>query len=121
MIINKDYEIKDSVICNCGHKFTLRDVNGLEPLDQHGFFANIVKNCSVTNCPECGLETILLLKQRGQTWDILGIAAAKDGISQATIQNKTEKEKNEEFICPECQKVCKNKVGLIGHMRTHYK
>ena len=25
------------------------------------------------------------------------------------------------FICPTCSKVCKNKIGLSGHMKSHKK
>lgn len=31
------------------------------------------------------------------------------------------KESEAEFVCEECQKVCKNKLGLSAHMRSHKK
>ena len=36
------------------------------------------------------------------------------------ILNKQKKEKPEEgFVCTVCGKVCKNKIGLTAHSRTH--
>jgi hypothetical protein len=35
--------------------------------------------------------------------------------------NKEGNNQSQEFICPECKKVCKNKVGLTAHMKTHQK
>lgn len=33
----------------------------------------------------------------------------------------TKKEIKKGFVCEVCGKVCKNKIGLVGHSRTHNK
>lgn len=145
-----EYSIKDTNICECGHEFDIHEINGLKALNEHGFFSNIVKNYSEIKCPVCQNETILLLKQKGQTWEIIGIGSKKscqkmaeeiaervpeeeeaanapieevkieeDAIDEATIENETENETTNEFICPECGKVCKSQIGLNSHMKTH--
>ena len=145
MIDVKEIRMLNQKGCRCGyHEFTLEDVRSVEQLaDAHGFYGNLVKHYAKAICPECTKETILLLKQVGQTWEIMNTAVTKDVIiieapkkevqqmtSQVTsikntvtkqpeIKNEEEKELNQEFICPECKKVCKNKSGLAAHMRTH--
>lgn len=38
------------------------------------------------------------------------------------VEEEEEPKKNEEgFVCEVCQKVCKNKGGLMAHMRSHSK
>lgn len=143
----KELKILNRKDCQCGtHEFTLADVKSVEQLqDAHGFYGNLVKHFSKVICPECKNETILLLKQIGQTWQIMNTAVTddKDVIEfpnygdeednyikqEATIEENTlgqpETKNNEtnnqsqEFICPECKKVCKSKIGLSAHMRTH--
>lgn len=140
-----NYKVKDTTKCECGHEFDIHEINGLLPIDNHGFYSNVVRTCSKIYCPKCNKETILLLKQKGQTWEILGIATPKvvenrkkvtslevtatktelntqyDEKVQTTIENKTENKLSNELICPVCKKVCKSKVGLNAHMRTHNK
>lgn len=141
MIDVKELKILNRKDCSCNkYKFSLKDVKGIEKLvDAHGFYANLVKHYSKVVCPECHNETILLLKQMGQTWEIMNTATikkeqgtkkgknapynSKDANVQLTehaeSKNKEENNSGNEFICPECKKVCKNKSGLIAHMRTH--
>lgn len=126
-----NYKVKDTTKCECGHEFDIHEINGLLPIDNHGFYSNIVRTCSKIYCPKCNKETILLLKQKGQTWEILGIATPKTAEvvktvkeqpkQQAKMENKTEKNTTDELICPICKKVCKNKLGLNAHMKTHNK
>lgn len=120
----KDYIIQDTNVCECGHEFILNDIAELSRIDEHGFYANIIKNCSLTKCPKCNKEKLLLLKQKGQTWEILSIATKKNTKTENTIkeaesQNEKETEESKDFICPTCQKVCKNQLGLNAHMRIH--
>jgi len=146
MIDVKELRMLNQKGCRCGfYEFTLEDVKSVDLLqDAHGFYGNLVKHYSKVICPECGRETIALLKQVGQTWEIMNTAInaneivindsqnakASQRIIEKTIENVTEQTKtqneqekktNEEFICPECKKVCKSKVGLTAHMRTHQK
>ena len=130
----RNYDVKDTTICECGHKFDIHEINGLLTIDNHGFFSNVVRTCSHIYCPKCKKETILLLKQRGQTWEILGIATPKTAEvvktvktvkeqpkQQAKMENKAEKNISNELVCPICNKVCKSKIGLNAHMKTHNK
>ena len=147
MIDIKEIEILNSTKCDCGHEFTLNDFTTLEQLqDAHGFYSNLVKHYCQTFCPKCGKQIILLLKQKGQTWEIMNTAVLKNAESTfneiitnteetvenlegekvennneetTTNENETENNSTEEFICPVCEKVCKNKSGLTAHMRTH--
>lgn len=133
-----NYNVKDTTKCECGHEFDIHEINGLLPIDNHGFYSNVVRTCSKIYCPKCNKETILLLKQKGQTWEILGIATPNeisveetttetelnkqhDERVQTTIENKTENKLSNELICPICKKTCKNQLGLNAHMRTHNK
>lgn len=130
-ITTQDYNVEDTTKCTCGHKFNIHDIDGLVPIDNHGFYSNIVKYGSHIHCPRCYKETVLLLKQKGQTWNILGIATPKTLLFKeieeqeqkldTTIENKTVSNTSNEIICPICQKVCKSKLGLNAHMKTHNK
>lgn len=123
----KDYEVKGTKCCECGYEFTIKDFAELKRINEPGFYANQVKHYSPAICPNCHKEIILLLKQVGQTYVVVDIAIKKEkednsntGI-EPTIKNDKEKETSKEFICPECQKVCKNQLGLNAHIRTHNK
>lgn len=114
--------IRGTTKCNCGHEFTLKDITTIKDIKEHGFYGGVVKDYSECKCPNCSRETILLLVQKGQTWEILNTAVRKseqNPTETTTIENGEEKNINEEFICPECKKVCKNKIGLTAHLRTH--
>jgi hypothetical protein len=52
--------------------------------------------------------------QHGLLWNC--ITVAKD--HEFSMEEMTEPKK-EQFICDVCQKVCKNRIGLVGHKRTH--
>ena len=126
-ITTQDYNVEDTTKCTCGHEFNIHDIDGLVPIDNHGFYSNIVKYGSHIHCPKCYKETVLLLKQKGQTWNILGIAVKKEQNQEipkkqpTTIENETVSNTSNEIICPICQKVCKSKIGLNAHMKTHNK
>ena len=118
----KEYTIQDTNKCKCGYEFTLKDLIKLEKINEHGFYANIVKNYSKVKCPECNNEALLLLKQKGQTWEIMGLAISKQISAETTqIENNEVIEENQEYICPECKKVCKSQIGLNAHIKSHQK
>lgn len=146
MIDVKELKMLNQKDCRCGYyEFSLEDVKSVEQLqDTHGFYGNLVKHYSIVKCPECNRETVVLLKQVGQTWEIMNTAIVKEQEAEkeenasyteqdAQMQltentpeatetaNKEENNQSQEFICPECQKVCKNKIGLTAHMKTHQK
>ena len=122
MVDVKELKILNRKDCQCGmHEFSLKDVKGIEPLiDAHGFYGNLVKNYAAVQCPKCHNITVLLLKQVGQTWDIMNTAIIKNiQTEQTKNKNQTENKLIQEFICPKCQRTFKNKLGLNSHMRTH--
>lgn len=128
----QEYDIKGTLVCTCGHEFTLQDIKNLGRINQDGFYGNIVKHYSKTECPNCKKETILFLKQKGQTWKIIDIAnknvieATKNTIKNVkTVENNAsnaieeEKQNSNEFICDVCGKVCKSQIGYNSHIKTH--
>lgn len=129
---NEEYDIKGTLTCTCGHEFTLQDMKELERINQSGFYGNIVKHYSKTQCPVCKKETILFLKQTGQTWKIIDIATKNIKESQNIIQGiakviedkpntviEEKKENSNGLICPICGKACKSQIGLNSHLKTH--
>lgn len=124
----KDYEVKNTVKCDCGYEFVLKDIQELEKINQPGFYGNVVNHYSHAKCKNCGKEVLLFLKQAGQTWKIIDTAEEHKKTSIVTTQT-IEKEPNDvidkennssnEFICEICGKVCKSQIGLNSHMKTH--
>lgn len=140
MIDIKDIKVLNKLDCICGkHEFTLADLRGLEQLtDTNGFYGNLVKHYSMSKCPECGKEIILLLRQKGQTWEIMNTAELEQKATellkeevadtnvgdlttteQTTMDSDEEKTDSQEFICPECKREFKSKSGLALHMKKH--
>lgn len=129
---NKEYDVKNRITCDCGYEFTLQDMERLTRINQSGFYGNVVKHYSHAKCKQCGKDVILLLKQVGQTYKIIDIAIENViNINNNTIENvKTDtgrsnigidgkNNSSQEFICPECKKVCKSQIGLNSHLKTH--
>ena len=112
----QDIILKGTKICKCGHEFTLQDLGNLKNITDHGFYGGVVKHYSEAKCPHCNQETILLLKQKGQTWEILNTAIpVKNETTEIEENNNTDVD----FICSICGKVCKSQLGLNSHMNTH--
>lgn len=124
------YKVKNTTKCECGHEFTIYDMKTLKRVSDSRFYGGIIKHVDEIKCPECQKETLLLLKQAGQTYIVKDIAQ-KDTIIEAekeqssleasTIENKEENALSNEIICSECQKIFKSKSGLINHMKVHNK
>ena len=115
------YEIRNKTTCDCGYEFTLKDVNGLVNIEQSGFYGNVIDAGSEVICPKCHKEVLLLLQQKGQTYEIIDTATPKV-VNQSENDNRNDlSEDNQEFICPECKKVCKSQIGLNSHIKTHQK
>lgn len=117
----KNYNIKGTPKCDCGHNFTIQDYIELKSLNVPGFYGNNIKHYSPAKCPNCNKEVLLLLKQAGQTYKIIDIATKKEIVKVPTIENEAQKETIQEFICPVCKKVCKSQIGLNSHIKTHNK
>ena len=123
----EDYKLKNKKFCDCGYEFTIKDLTQLKRINEF-IYGGTVKHISYTKCPKCKKETVLLLKQDGQTYKIIDIAQ-KD--INTEVQNKEELQKqtekayiddkieNKEFICNVCKKAFKNGSGLKLHLRTH--
>lgn len=132
MLNVKELRILNTTKCECGHEFTLKDIKSIDRINEQGFYSNIVKNYSESKCPQCGKTKILLVKQVGQTWKIVNIATTDElqtmkvqlmtsqvVTTQPETKNKTNNTLTNEFICPVCEKVCKSKIGLNSHIKTH--
>ncbi len=119
-INNKDYDVLGKTTCDCGYTFNTKDIKELKDVKEKGFYGNLVKYYSTSKCPKCGKEVLLLLKQKGQTYDVLDIAIEKS-MQELTSNSKisTEKIVDNELICPVCQRTFKNKAGLNVHIKTH--
>lgn len=128
----KEYEVKSKTTCDCGYQFTLQDMEELKRINQPGFYGNVLKHYSHAKCKQCGKDVILLLKQVGQTYKIIDIAcenvqkqqenSSKNAQTNANQPNTAIEENNDsskEFVCPICEKVCKNQIGLNSHLKTH--
>ena len=126
----QEYKVKNTTKCDCGHEFTIQDMQKLQRLSEP-IYGGIIKHVDEIKCPTCGKETLLLIKQQGQTYIVKDIAQkSKDNIEKTsmnnsdnnidtTIQNEHTSNANNEIICPICQKMLKSKSGLTAHMRTH--
>nr|DAJ59864.1 MAG TPA: putative hydrogenase [Caudoviricetes sp.] len=126
----QEYKVKNTTKCDCGHEFTIQDMQKLQRLSEP-IYGGIIKHVDEIKCPTCGKETLLLIKQQGQTYIVKDIAQkSKENIEKTsmnnsdnnidtTIQNEHTSNANNEIICPICQKMLKSKSGLTAHMRTH--
>ena len=126
----QEYKVKNTTKCDCGHEFTIQDMQKLQRLSEP-IYGGIIKHVDEIKCPTCGKETLLLIKQQGQTYIVKDIAQkSKENIEKTsmnnsdnnidtTIQNEHTSNANNEIICPICQKMLKSKSGLTAHMRAH--
>ncbi len=121
-----DYKVKNSKKCDCGYEFIINDINKLEKLSNSNMYGGNVKHVSKVCCPNCKKETILLLKQDGQTYKLIDIAQKEENTNSTLLEQikndiKYDNVNNNEFICPECKKTFKNNSGLKLHMKVHEK
>ena len=138
----QDYKIRNSTTCECGYEFTIKNLTKLEKIKQDGFYGGIVKHFSNCNCPNCKKDTILFLKQVGQTYVVKDIAqketeeiaeevveesAVVGGLEESveetateetTVNSNEENINSNEFICPTCKNTFKSKSGLAIHSKT---
>lgn len=135
------YKIQSTTKCECGYEFDIHDMKKLQRIPENNFYGGVVRHVDEIKCPQCQRDTLLLIKQQGQTYIVKDIAQ-KDTIGEenndnvannkmvieqnediitetSTIENKEETTSNNGIICPVCQKSFKNKSGLSLHMKTH--
>lgn len=126
------YELENGQTCKCGYEFKINDITKLQRIPEKDLYGGIVKHLSETKCPICKRETLLLLKQQGQTYIIKGIAQKElqkvDNNTPTVTKEVTEEPKtnseesettNNETTCPVCKRKFKTKSGLTSHMKTH--
>ena len=119
---NKEYEIRSSIKCDCGHEFGAREMEELKRINQDGFYGNIIKHYGHATCPNCGKKVVLLMKQLGQTYKVIDTASLKEVqtiVSEPMVNVDSKINNSNEFICPTCGKVCKSQLGLNSHLKTH--
>lgn len=133
----ENLKIRNTTKCDCGRQFVITDIEKLQKIEDRHFYSGIVRHYSKAHCPNCGKEVILLLKQAGQTYEVINVAEEEitcknvindneipiKNVESVEIKTITESELKEtssnEIICPECKKTFKNKSGLTNHMKTH--
>lgn len=133
----ENFKIRNTTKCNCGRQFVITDIEKLQRIEDKHFYSGVVKDYSKAHCPDCGKEVILLLKQAGQTYEVINVAEEEitcknvindneipiknvESVEIKTISEPEPKEtSSNEIICPECKKTFKNKSGLTNHMKTH--
>ena len=131
----QDYKIRNTTTCKCGYNFTIHDMKKLQRIADSKFYGGVVKHVDEIKCPKCNEDTLLLLKQVGQTYIVKDIAQKEhsniatnqketttttDIITESTtIEQEQSNDLSNEFICPVCQRSFKNKSGLSIHMKTH--
>lgn len=133
----ENLKIRNTTKCNCGRQFVITDIEKLQRIEDKHFYSGVVKDYSKAHCPDCGKEVILLLKQAGQTYEVINVAEEEitcknvindneipiknvESVEIKTItESKLKETSSNEIICPECKKTFKNKSGLTNHMKTH--
>ena len=111
------YELENGQVCKCGYEFKINDITKLQRVGET-LYGGAVKHLSKTNCPCCSRETLLLLKQQGQTYVIKGIMQKElskiDNITNTSTKEVTEEPRinfeesettSNEFICPVCKRI----------------
>lgn len=117
----KGYEVKNTTICDCGYEFNIYDMKRLQRIPDNKFYGGVVRHIDKIKCPKCSKETLLLIKQQGQTYIVKDIAQKDNKTAQESTMIVTDKENNSsnEIICPVCQRAFKTKAGLTNHIKTH--
>lgn len=130
----ENLKIRNTTKCDCGRQFVITDIEKLQRIEDKHFYSGVVKDYSKAHCPNCGKEVILLLKQAGQTYEVINVAEEDKNVMSdnenninnvknvrinTTMEDKPKNISNNEIICPECKKTFKSKSGLANHMKVH--
>ena len=70
----ENLKIRNTTKCDCGRQFVITDIEKLQRIEDKHFYSGVVKDYSKAHCPNCGKEVILLLKQAGQTYEVINVA-----------------------------------------------
>lgn len=117
----KEYDVLNKTTCDCGYEFQTKDITGLEDIKDKGFYGNLVKYYSISKCPDCGKEVLLLLQQKGQTYQVIDIAVEKNNKNKTAKSGTNEENAINELICHVCKREFKSKAGLNQHLKVHQK
>lgn len=133
----QNIKVKGTTVCDCGRQFVITDIQKLEDIDDKHFYGGLVKYYSKAKCPKCGKEVILLLRQAGQTYEVVNIAEEiqeeNKEVKEDNIETEKEAEENNKnteneeslkaktnsFVCGICHREFKSKSGLTSHLKTH--
>lgn len=85
----QDYIIKNDTKCECGHQFDIHDMKKLQRLSEP-IYGGAVKHVDEIKCPECGKDTLLLIKQQGQTYIVKDIAQKPNECIDTIAKNSNE-------------------------------
>lgn len=88
----QDYIIKNNTKCECGHQFDIHDMKKLQRLSEP-IYGGAVKHVDEIKCPECGKDTLLLIKQQGQTYIVKDIAQKTNECIDAIAKKSNEDKK----------------------------
>lgn len=85
----QDYIIKNDTKCECGHQFDIHDMKKLQRLSEP-IYGGAVKHVDEIKCPECDKDTLLLIKQQGQTYIVKDIAQKPNECIDTIEKNSNE-------------------------------
>lgn len=94
----ENLKIRNTTKCDCGRQFVITDIEKLQRIEDKHFYSGVVKDYSKAHCPDCGKEVILLLKQAGQTYEVLNVAEEEKSSNENVINDSKRPIKNVESV-----------------------
>ena len=84
----ENLKIRNTTKCDCGRQFVITDIEKLQRIEDKHFYSGVVRHYSKAHCPNCGKEVILLLKQAGQTYEVLNVAEEESSCENVIDDSK---------------------------------
>lgn len=84
----ENLKIRNTTKCDCGRQFVITDIEKLQRIEDKHFYSGVVRHYSKAHCLECGKEVILLLKQAGQTYEVLNVAEEESSCENVINDSK---------------------------------
>ena len=120
----RELKLLNSKTC-CGYEFTANDITKIEINKDYKFYGGRVQYYTVTQCPKCHKEVVLMLEAYDNSYRVIdiGLTGRKEEVEEAkeiVVQHTAIEEKpvEEKFICPNCNKEFKTKAGLGKHIKS---
>ena len=141
----RELKLLNSKTC-CGYEFTANDITKIEINKDYKFYGGRVQYYTITKCPKCHKEVVLLLEAYDNSYRVIDIAIAKEITESKAIKRIEEISKEwkgkditgtvemsakdeelaeviseaikEKFICPNCNREFKTKAGLGKHIKS---